>query len=206
MDTAVTNGVIAIRPLRADQLYSPTDLSSLAFATTAELKPIDGLVGQARALEAIRFGTQVGKAGFNLFVIGPNGARMQDAVKAVLAGETPGKPGPSDWVYVHNFADAGKPIAIELPAGRARNFHDAMRQLIDDLKSALPATFQSENYQTRQSAIDKSFQKRQTDAFSALRDRAAEKDIVVLRTPLGFALAPVKDGKVVPPRGIQRLA
>lgn len=182
-----------------DRSSRPTDLSGLTFSTTAELQPVDGLVGQARAVEAIRFGTQVSKTGFNLFVIGPNGARMQDAVKAMLATEAAGKPGPSDWVYVNNFADPDKPVAIELPAGRARNFHDAMHKLIDDLKSALPAVFQGEDYQRRQAAIDESFQKRQGEAFSALRDRAAEKDIAILRTPLGFALAPIKNGEVVPP-------
>jgi hypothetical protein len=62
-----------------DKLYRPTNLSDLSFSTTADLQPIDGLVGQTRALEAIRFGTKVERAGFNLFVIGPNGARMQDA-------------------------------------------------------------------------------------------------------------------------------
>lgn len=199
MDTAVTATGTAVRPLRAEQLYRATDLSNLPFATTAELQPIDGLVGQARALEAIRFGTQVGKAGFNLFVIGPNGARMQDAVKAVLAEEARARPSPSDWVYVNNFVDAERPVAIELPAGRAHTFHDAMHKLIDDLKSALPAVFQSEDYQTRRGAIDESLQKKQGEAFSALRDKAAEKDIVLLRTPLGFALAPAKDGQVVPP-------
>jgi predicted ATP-dependent protease len=199
VDAAVTTGGTAVRPLPADQLYRPTNLSNLEFSTTAELQPIDGLVGQARALEAIRFGTQVGKAGFHLFVIGPNGARMQDAVKAVLAEEARAKPGPSDWVYVNNFANADRPIAIELPAGHAQTFHDAMHKLIDDLKSALPAVFQSEDYQTRRGAIDESFQKKQGEAFSALRDKAAEKDIVLLRTPLGFALAPAKKGEVVPP-------
>ncbi len=199
MDPATTTGETAIRPLQPNQLYRPTNLSALAFSTTAELQPINGLVGQARALEAIRFGTQISKAGFNLFVIGPNGARMQDAVKAVLAEEVRGKPSPSDWVYVNNFIDADKPIAIELPAGHARNFHDAMHKLIDDLKSALPAVFQSEDYQTRRGAIDKSFQKKQGEAFSALHDKAAKADIVLLRTPVGFALAPAKDDKVVPP-------
>lgn len=199
MDVPVIVAQTAVRPLGAEQLYRPADLSSLAFATTAELEPIDGLVGQARAVEAIRFGTQVDKTGFNLFVIGPNGARMQDAVKAMLAAEAAARPGPSDWVYVHNFTDPDKPIAIELPAGRARDFHGAMHKLIDDLKSALPAVFQSEDYQTRQAAIDESFRKRQGEAFSALRDKAAGKDIALLRTPLGFALAPVRDGKVVPP-------
>ncbi|MGO9008021.1 MAG: Lon protease family protein [Beijerinckiaceae bacterium] len=198
MDAAVTATGTAM-PLRAGQLYRPTELSNLEFSTTAELEPIEGLVGQARALEAIRFGTQVDKAGFNLFVIGPNGARMQDAVKAVLTDEARTKPSPPDWVYVNNFSDADRPIAIELPAGRARKFQDAMHKLIDDLKSALPAVFQSEDYQRRRGAIDESFQKKQAEAFSGLREKAAEKNIVILRTPLGFALAPSQDGQVVPP-------
>nr|WP_291842888.1 AAA family ATPase [Bradyrhizobium sp.] len=199
MDVAVRPGEIAVRPLSADQLYRPTNLSGLPFLTTADLQPVDGLVGQTRAAEAIRFGTHVGKAGFNLFVIGPNGARMQDAVKSMLTAEAAGRPSPPDWVYVNNFADQEKPIAIELPASRAPEFHEAMHKLIDDLKSALPAVFQSEDYQTRQSAIDESFHKHQSEGFSALRDKAAEKNIAVLRTPLGFALAPTKDGQVVPP-------
>ena len=199
VDATLTTGETAVRPLRPEQLYRPTDLSTLTFSTTAELQPIDGLVGQARALEAIRFGTQIGKAGFNLFVIGPNGARMQDAVKAVLTDETRARPSPSDWVYVNNFTEADRPIAIELPAGQARKFHDAMHKLIDDLKSALPAVFQGEDYQTRRGAIDDSFQKKQGEAFSALHDKAAEANILLLRTPVGFALAPAKDDKVVPP-------
>lgn len=189
----------AVQPLPVANLYRATDLSRLKFATTAELLPIDGLVGQERALEAIRFGTRVGQAGFNLFVIGPNGAHMQDAVKALLAEDSRGKPRPPDWVYVHNFKDADRPVALELPPGRAPEFHKAMHKLIDDLKAALPAVFQSEDYQTRRGAIDDRFQKMQAEAFSALRDKAATKDIVILRTPLGFALAPAKDGQVVPP-------
>ena len=98
MDAAVTTAETAVRPLTAEQLYRPADLMSLSFLTTAELQPIDGVVGQARAVEAVRFGTKVGKAGFNLFVIGPNGARMQDGVLAMLVAEAAGKPGPSDWV------------------------------------------------------------------------------------------------------------
>ncbi|MGE5163594.1 MAG: Lon protease family protein [Sphingobacteriales bacterium] len=191
--------VISVQPLAADKLYRASDLSNLAFSTTADLQPIDGLVGQTRALEAIQFGTKVEKAGFNLFVIGPNGARMQDAVKAVLSQEARQKPSPSDWVYVNNFADPERPVALELPGGRARKFQQAMHKLIDDLKAALPAVFQSEDYQTRRGAIDESLQKKQSEAFTALRDKAAQRDIVLLRTPLGFALAPAKNGQVVPP-------
>ena len=44
---------IAIQPLAAADLYRVTDLSSLTFATTTGLQPIDGLISQPRALETI---------------------------------------------------------------------------------------------------------------------------------------------------------
>jgi lon-related putative ATP-dependent protease len=188
-----------IRPLSAGQLYRPADLSALSFTTTADLQPANGLAGQTRAADAIRFGSHVERSGFNLFVIGPNGARMQQAVKEALAEDAKQKPTPPDWVYVNNFAASDRPIALQLPAGRARTFHDQMHKLIDDLKTALAAVFQSEDYQQRRGAIDEAFQKKQNDAFSELRTRAAEKGVLILRTPLGFALAPARDGQVIPP-------
>ena len=188
-----------VGPLPPDRLYRPADLSRLSFVTTADLTPVDGPVGQTRALGAINFGTRIDKAGFNLFVIGPNGARMQDAVREVLIKDAQGRPAPTDWVYVNNFSDPDKPTALELPAGRARGFAQAMHHLIDDLKTALPTVFQSEDYQTRRGAIEESFQKKQGEAFATLRDKAAEKNVLVVRTPFGFALAPSENGQIVPP-------
>ena len=188
-----------LRPLPADQLYRPADISKLSFKTTAELQPVDGMIGQQRAQDAIKLGVGIDKPGFNLFVIGPYGARMQEAVKAVLLTEARDRPKPEDWVYVNNFEEKDKPIAIELPAGRARKFAAAMHDLIDDLKAALPAVFQSEDYQTRRSAIDETFQKKQGEAFNALREKAAAKSVVIVRTPFGFALAPAENDQVVPP-------
>jgi len=80
-----------------------------------------------------------------------------------------------------------------------RGFKDAMHKLIEDLKSAAPAAFQSEDYQTRRGAIDETFQKKQFEAFTALREKAAKKSILLLRTPVGFAMAPAANGEVVPP-------
>ncbi len=189
-----------VRALAAEQLYRPADLSALAFESTADLEPEEGFVGQARALDAIEFGTRVEKPGFNLFVIGPNGMRAQRAVERVLheaaAGE---RRRPSDWVYVNNFVDAHKPVAVELPAGRAGEFRDGMHALVDDLKTALPAVFESEDYQTRRGAIDQAFQSKQGDAFAALHEKAAAKEIVILRTPMGFALVPARDRQPIPP-------
>lgn len=186
-------------PLTPERLYRPADLSRLSFATTADLVPPEGLVGQQRAREAIALGTRIAKPGFNLFVIGSPDAHMQGAVKALLRRIEPRRPPPCDWVYVNNFKEANKPAAISLPPGRSLEFRNAMREFIDDLKAALPAVFESEDYQTRRAAIDQRFQAKQASAFSALRDKAAEKNITILRTPMGFALAPIANGQVVTP-------
>ncbi len=199
MDDALTVAGSGAQALPAGQLYRACDLARLAFASTAELEPIDGLVGQARALEAVGVGAKIDKKGFNLFVIGPYSVGMQEAVKTVLVEDARSRPSPRDWVYVNNFAKPDRPIAIELPSGRAPGFKEAMRKLVEDLKIAAPAAFQSEDYQTRRSAIDEAFQKKQFEAFSGLREKAGEKAILLLRTPVGFALAPSENGQVVPP-------
>ena len=181
---------LSVRPLAAERLYRPADLSSLSFETTADIEPVDGLIGQHRALDAIEFGTRISKQGFNLFVIGPGGMRVQRAIAPVLQEAAAERRRPSDWVYVNNFADPHKPVAIELPAGRAGEFRDGMHSLIDDLKTTLPAVFDSEDYQTKRGAVDQAFQSKQAEAFLALHEKAAVQNIIILRTPMGFALAP----------------
>jgi len=195
----LTTAAARVAPLSPERLYRTCDLSRLSFATTHELEPIDGMIGQLRALEAVEFGSSIDKAGFNLFVIGGTGVGMREAVKAMLAEDAAERPSPPDWVYVNNFAKPDRPIAIELPSGRATGFKEAMRKLVEDLKSAAPAAFQSEDYQTRRSGIDEEFQKKQFEAFTELRRKAGEKSILLLRTPVGFALAPSEKGEVVPP-------
>ncbi len=194
-----TTSSFPVRPLAAQRLYRPADLSAVSFESTADIEPADGLVGQQRALDAIEFGTRISKQGFNLFVIGPSGMRPQRMIERVLQDAARERRRPSDWVYVNNFTDPHKPVAVELPAGRAGEFRDGMHALIDDLKTALPAVFESEDYQTRRGAVDQTFQSKQAEAFSALHEKAAAQEIVILRTPMGFALAPAHEGKPVPP-------
>jgi lon-related putative ATP-dependent protease len=186
-------------PLPAARLTRRADLSSIAFATTDELAPIDLPLGQERALDAVRFGTRIEHAGFNLFVIGAPGSDMDRTVKAMLEAKAREEPVPPDWVYVHNFAAPQKPRAMRLPPGRGPQFRDAIRDLIKDLEVALPAAFESQDYQARRGAIDESFRRKQEEAFGALTREAAERSVAVVRTPFGFGIAPLRDGEVLKP-------
>lgn len=186
-------------PLSPALLYRSADASALTFQTTADLRPLDGPVDQPRALGALQLGTKIQKPGFNLFVTGSTGSRMQHIVQTLIKTTRWDRPKPDDWVYVNNFEEPRKPTAIRLPPGRAIQLRDTMKELVDDLKIALPALFESEDYQARRTAIDQKFQSKQGDAFSSLGDKAAAANMALLRTPMGFLIAPIRDGKVVPP-------
>jgi hypothetical protein len=123
--------------LPVEQMYRRADLSKVSLQTTDDLDPVEGIVGQKRAVDAIDFGTRMHQPGFNLFVIGSDGSRMRGAVQSLLKHRVTEEPELSDWVYVNNFADPRKPIAIRLPAGRASHFRDAMRELVLATTSAV---------------------------------------------------------------------
>jgi predicted ATP-dependent protease len=64
----------------------------------------------------------------------------------------------------------------------------------------LPAAFESSEFQARRAAIDEAAQKKQEEAFAALREKAAGENVAILRTPGGFVLTPMRDGEIVPPK------
>lgn len=175
------------------------DPSKLGFKTTDDLQPADRLMGQDRAADALRFATSIKRAGYNLFVIGQRGSAHQHSVQQFLQDSAGTQKPPDEWVYVNNFQTSRKPKAIRLPPGTAVRFRQAMEELIDDLKLALPALFETEDYRNRLRAINDEAKQEQEQAFEALRTAAEAENIAILRTPMGFALAPVKDGNVIPP-------
>ncbi|MBX3508020.1 Lon protease family protein [Parvibaculum sp.] len=196
---------MAVDPVPSELLYRACDTSQFDFETTAELDDHTGLVGQERVLEALRFGTGIRRQGYNIFVLGPDGAGKHEAVLRFLAGVAMRERAPSDWVYVNNFATPHKPVALELGAGTGRQLKEGMARVIDDLRVTIPSILESEEYQNRRQSIDEEFQEKQEQAFEELRVKAEAENIALLRTPAGFALAPVRDGNVLKPEEFNRL-
>jgi Lon-like LonC helical domain len=78
-------------------------------------------------------------------------------------------PVPSDWCYVNNFAEPHRPRALRLPPGRGRPLRGDIEGLIEELKLALPAAFESEEYRNRKAVIQEHFKERQEQGFNALQ-------------------------------------
>ena len=188
-----------VTPIEPSKLRTICDPHSLSFATTDDLVPIERLVGQERALGAVRFGSEIDRPGYNLFALGAQGTGRHTAIVSYLGKKAADAPAPDDWVYVHNFKLAHHPEAMQLPAGMAIRVRDAMDELIEELRVAIPALFQSDEYREKHRAIDTEFDEQRDEAFETLRKKAEAQNATILRTPMGFALAPTHDGQVISP-------
>lgn len=197
-------------PLTAQQLRPPCNPEQFDFRTTEELEDLSEAIGQMRAMDAIRFGAGIRHDGYNLFVMGPSGIGKQSLVRQFLERKAAAEPRPSDWCYVNNFAQPHKPRALKLPSGKGEEFKQRMEKLVDYLKSAIPALFEGDEYRTKLNAIQEEFSSRQDAAFKELGEDAERQQIVLLRTPEGFAFAPTRsdetqDHEVIPPAEYEKL-
>ena len=113
---------MTIKPLEPEQLYQACAPEELPFESADELEDIDIIVGQERAMEAIKFGLRIVKNGYNIFALAPDGTGKLTTVKQLAEHEAQRQPVPSDWCYVHNFKEPAKPTAIRLEAGQGRGF------------------------------------------------------------------------------------
>ena len=100
---------------------------------------------------------------------------------------------------MHNFDQDHKPKAIQLPPGAGSKFQADMDQFVDELRNALSAAFESDEYRTRRRMVESEIEERQEAAFEELQAKANESNFALLRTPAGLVFAPVKDGEVIPP-------
>jgi len=120
-----------MRELKPEEIRSLFDTSKLSYKTTAEVSPLDEIIGQARALKALSFGLEIDKLGFNIYAAGQPGTGKTTTVKAYLEQSALSKSPPNDWCYIHNFKNRSEPHAIELPQGQATIFKKDMGDLID---------------------------------------------------------------------------
>jgi lon-related putative ATP-dependent protease len=193
------------RPLPAEQLYHGCNLEALAFKTTAELEPLPDILGQERAQEAIEFGVGMPFEGFNLYVMGSTGLGRHALIENTLRKQAADSPPPVDWCYVANFHNPNSPGVLEVPPGVGTQLRLHMQQLIDDLLSAIPAAFQSDEYLRRSQEIKDDFKHREDQAAMEIGKKAEEKGIVLLRGPTGFTLTPQRDGEPLSPTEFEKL-
>ncbi len=175
-----------VQALAPDLLYRRCDPESLPFATTSELDEPDEVLGQERALEALRFGIGMTCEGYNLFALGPPGLGKHGVVRRFIEDEAKDTPVPSDWCYVNDFEEPQRPKALRLPPGVGCKLRGDMEHLVQDLRAAIAAAFHSDEYRGRRESIENEVKHDHETALEAIRNRADERGIALVRTPAGL--------------------
>lgn len=184
-----------VQKLTAEQIYRTCDPAQLGCKTSEEAGPLDTIIGQARAVRALRFGLDIKEKGFNIYVSGQPGTGRTTAIERYLSEFATRRPIPDDWIYVNNFQDGLLPNAIRLPAGRAPEFQRDMQVLVNSAIGDLRAAFESDEYTRHREEIVNTNQRQKQEILSTLNRQAQEVNFVLQPTPMGLLTIPLKRGQ-----------
>ncbi|MEN8206611.1 MAG: ATP-binding protein [Pseudomonadota bacterium] len=196
---------MAIKRLEPDLLYQRCDPEQFDFSTTEELEDLAEVIGQPRAVDAVRFGIGIQHKGYNLFALGPTGTGKHALVQRYAIEHAETGPLPPDWCYVNNFQQPHEPRKLRMPPGRGIELERSMEQLVEDLYDVIPTVFESDEYRTRSQAIEEELSEQKEQALQKIKSDAENRKIGLIRTPTGFTLAPMHKGEVLNPEEFEKL-
>ena len=184
-----------LNELPIEKLRKECDPKVLRCETTKDISPLEEIVGQARAVRALRFGLDIKERGFNIYVAGYPGTGRMTAVKDFLEETAKKKPIPPDWCYVYNFRNPYEPRAIQFGPGKGKVFQKDMANFISEARRALPKAFESEDYSNKRAATIKTVEEDRQKLFDELNKRAQEQGFMLQATRVGLLVIPVVKGK-----------
>ncbi len=174
--------------------------------TSDELSPLEGVVGQPRALNALKFGLEIPDKGFNIYVAGSPGTGRHTATNRYLEELAATiKEVPTDWCYVTNFANQFKPKALEFPAGKGKLFVTKIDQFVEVARTSIQRMLESEEYAQQREELSRSFEAQRDKLTEEMRGKAQEAGFVLQGTQTGLLMVPVIQGKPITPDQIPKL-
>lgn len=178
------------KELTPEDLRWKCDPDILEFDSTEDLKPIEGIIGQERALKAIKLGVEMRAPGYNIFICGMSGSGKATTVKQML--ETIGADCPPlfDYAYVNNFKDPDRPTLLIFPKGKAKVFKKNLTHAIEILKRKIPQALESEDYLERKKKIVTDYTQKEQELM---------QDFDAKMRKVGFSLGQVRMGDIARP-------
>jgi len=183
--------------LKAAELSGKLPVSNDELAQFAATGDDTQLLGQERALDAIRLATGIDAPGYNVFATGLRSRAERDPILRLLEAKAATMPTPGDWVYVNNFRSPETPTGIYLPPGQGVELRRRMRELIDFIVDQLPKAFRREDFDSERSALRDKYNRRAQELHSKFEALARERGFAIQSTPSGQPIfVPLIEGKL----------
>jgi predicted ATP-dependent protease len=199
----------ALRPLPARSLRWKCPPKRVPYASTLDVPPAKGVVGQDSAVEALRFGLLTTAPGQNVFVRGITGTGRLTLVRRTLEDIQPRHLQRHDRCYVHNFAQPDRPNLVTLPAGKGRAFRRRMRELVEFIREDLGNVMTSETTKSRRAAIEERAEQQFNDIVKPFEKKLREDGLALVTVRVGSmsqnAIFPVIDDKPVAPEQLEQM-
>ena len=178
--------------------------------SSADITPSGDIIGQERAINAIKVGLSVPSRGYNVFVTGMSGTGRSTTITQLLQRLDQKEPQLSDICYVNNFRNVDNPRVLLFKAGDGKRFKKDMHYLVDSLRKVVPKIFMSEDYKDRHSRIVREFENRQRDLVSVFEEKLTTAGFVMvqLQTPMGARneIQPLIDNEPASLEKLERLS
>ncbi len=178
-------------------LRAHVDPQSLSFESTASLEPpVEPLLGQERASDAIKFGMGIKDHNYHIFIAGPSKAGLTYAARTYLEEQAKKEPTPPDWCYVHNFKEPDKPKSLKISAGQGKEFKKDMQEFIGALQTKVPEVFDSDDYREKDEELQRGFERFRRKTIDGLSDMAKDEGFMLQVSQVGMVLIPAsKEGE-----------
>ena len=184
-----------IAPLPTEALAPTVSLAHVESCMRNPYPEALTFIGQQRAQSALDFSLGMDLPGYNTFVMGEAALGRFTMVKDKLEVHSKSKPTPNEWLYVNNYDDHRKPIALFMQPGQSKELADDMNEFLDEVADTFPAAFDNPGYQRKKKSIDKEFDNKYDAAITAVAELAAKKSVALIEESNQVAFAPVIDGK-----------
>ncbi len=193
-------------PLTAEQVAWRCDPASLGFETTEEVPPLQGLIGQARALDALELGLQLKAPGYNVYVGGPTGSGRASTVRREAERIAKGRQTPLDYCYIHNFLIPYRPLSVALPTGKGPELARDVRTLVDTASREIPKAFESEAFQRKRAELFQSAAAQHDQVMAELATFAKGLSFSVQASPGQVMTVPLgENGEPLTPEEFEQL-
>lgn len=180
----------------------PRDLSKrcnpaiFKFESTANVKPLKGIIGQDRAVRSLAFGLDMENEGYNIYLSGIFGTGKTTLAKAMIEKKAREKKIPSDWCYVNNFKDAYAPRALEFPAGMGKKFKEDLDHSLDEMFKQISKTLEGKDYESQKNLILNELVEETNNMYLRLEEEARSYGFTISKSSQnGVNSIPLKDGE-----------
>ena len=186
-----------VKELKATNLKNSFNVDSLKFETTDEVEPFNGIIGQERALEAIKSAMQIPQKGFNLYISGTLGIGKTSYALSVVNSLSEKMPVPQDYCYINNFENPNEPIAIALNPGEGMEFKQDMNRFINSIITRINKELTGDMYEKERKTIVDRYKRAKDNLMREFDKSTYEKGFKVRNTENGIYFSPVHNGVVL---------